>query len=377
MIKSGKTGAMCKNYYSTLFARNAAGLPVKTLTGVSSIDFIGDGTPLIDYLIGGNMAQSGTPSSASPIYPNETGDRTANICVDYTFTTSTGQYYIVMRAKVNFEPDTTYKMSFDSPAGLQLYCNENLFNMAMITTVEGRNTITLKTKSSININNPQQGDGIRWVMMKNYITQSVTPQFENVMINLGGTALPYEPYGFKLPITCGTTQNIYLSEPIRKIGDYADIAGMSLGGANRRVKKLVLTGEESGWLNQYSPTVFELGIATVTISGVVSISSHFVFNPIQTGIVGGLGNGEYALKYFSTGTGIYIKDQDFSTVESWKSYLAQQYANGTPVTVWYVLASPQTETANMPQITTVRGNNTLSVGTTLPPASVSITGHIK
>ena len=62
---------------------------------------------------------------------------------------------------------------------------------------------------------------------------------------------------------------------------------------------------------------------------------------------------------------------------SFNAYLAAQYANGTPVTVWYVLANPVTEQVTLPTLTPAKGSNTLSIGTTLPPSEVSITGGIK
>lgn len=38
----------------------------------------------------------------------------------------------------------------------------------------------------------------------------------------------------------------------------------------------------------------------------------------------------------------------FETLSDFKSYLAAQYAAGTPVTIWYVLAEPETGIVNEP-----------------------------
>ena len=40
--------------------------------------------------------------------------------------------------------------------------------------------------------------------------------------------------------------------------------------------------------------------------------------------------------------------EGLDTADKWKTYLRQQYANGTPVTVWYVLATEETGTLNEP-----------------------------
>ena len=55
----------------------------------------------------------------------------------------------------------------------------------------------------------------------------IPSDISNIMLNSGSTALPYEPYGYRVPVTVtnGTdtqTTNIYLPEPLTKSGDNAD-----------------------------------------------------------------------------------------------------------------------------------------------------------
>lgn len=71
---------------------------------------------------------------------------------------------------------------------------------------------------------------------------------------------------------------------------------------------------------------------------------------------------------------------------AWITYLATQYAAGTPVTVWYVLAEPTTGIVNEPlrkigdyadevsgiTIPVTAGGDTLSVDTTLHPSEVTV-----
>ena len=77
-------------------------------------------------------------------------------------------------------------------------------------------------------------------------------------------------------------------------------------------------------------------------------------------------------------------------VVDFKSYLAQQYTNGTPVTVWYVLATETTGIVNEPlrkigdyadtvsyeqsqvSIPTLHGNTVIDVETTLKPSQMYI-----
>lgn len=182
---------------------------------------------------------------------------------------------------------------------------------------------------------------------------------------------------YVIPITCaGTTQNIYLQEPIRKIGDYADVLSSS-GTVTRRIAKLVLDGTEN-W--SYASGAQKLPFGTFDLYlrelELISVCSHYtaVENKPSVSIQ------DHQLSFLVSGSGtnnLYIKDDTYADAAAFKAFLAEQYAAGTPVCIWYVLAAPAAETLTMPEIRTAKGNNTLSIGTTLQPSSVSITGNIK
>ena len=48
-------------------------------TGAVPVEILADGTPILDFLISGNMEQSGTPTPQTPIQPQECGDLSENI----------------------------------------------------------------------------------------------------------------------------------------------------------------------------------------------------------------------------------------------------------------------------------------------------------
>ena len=72
---------------------------------------------------------------------------------------------------------------------------------------------------------------------------------------------------------------------------------------------------------------------------------------------------------------MYGSKSQFADVTAWQQYLAQQYANGTPVTVWYILATAQTETFTAPSTPTSGSPQSFDVDTTLKPSEVSLTWH--
>lgn len=54
------------------------------------------------------------------------------------------------------------------------------------------------------------------------------------------------------------------------------------------------------------------------------------------------------------------------------TYLAQQYANGTPLVINYVLATPTEETVTLPAISTPKGTAIIDFDTVLEPSKLKI-----
>lgn len=165
---------------------------------------------------------------------------------------------------------------------------------------------------------------------------------------------------YKIPISsANTTTLVYLGEV----------------ETTRKIRKLVLTGNEP-WVNLNNLVyINNFGVAAQS----PLICSHFR-NEQNTGMWNG-NNWVFQLDIFRLG---------MSTLDDWLAYLAAQYANGTPVTVWYVLATEETAVVNEPlmkigeyadsiskeqagmSIPTARGTNTLDVDTTVKPSNIYI-----
>ena len=76
-------------------------------------------------------------------------------------------------------------------------------------------------------NTPSQCEYINIIFKKGNNEVMALSDIFNIMLNAGSTPLPYEPYGYRVPVTVtnGTdtqTTNIYLPEPLTKSGDNAD-----------------------------------------------------------------------------------------------------------------------------------------------------------
>lgn len=408
LLNRGQPSGEGMTHFERLFAAKLAGGggEIKELEGVPPLLFKANGEPLIDWSIYGNMQQTGTPTSASPIYPSETGERTANLFnvnrqESTTFTTDE-KYYIkggvgnstsvsptVITATVSnntlsvtasgtgngvgyiidVNPNTTYTISFDTDITVdnKTYAvantiTENLQMGTMISLYSKTQTITTSADT-------------KYLYIVFRVVNN-TCVYSNIMVNEGSTALPYEPYSYKIPISsANTTTPVYLGEV----------------ESTRRIKKLALTGEEERWSKHATITSwFMLNINTLETNTIVSnveICSHY--KP-STGTPASIANGEILVNYQDGNKRIIIRDTSYSLLDDFKAFLQQQYANGTPVTVWYVLATEETAVVNEQlmkigeyadsltatqagvEIPTIKGNNTLDIDTTLKPSNVYI-----
>lgn len=145
-----------------------------------------------------------------------------------------------------------------------------------------------------------------------------------------------------------------INNPLCGIGTYKDMLSLETGAITREIKKLVLTGEEN-WNYSSSSMVYWVGNVpsdydNTLISQITTVCSHYICIPNNTGF-SGMVNGNlrlYAKDVSPTAHELYIKDENYTTTEDFKSYLAAQYAAGKPVTIWYVLSTSETDQITVP-----------------------------
>lgn len=165
-------------------------------TGTVPVSIKTDGSPLLDYLITGNTIQNGTPTPDSPIMPQGTGERSINI--------------------LNPESKSTNQQGAERwggvfPAGTYYVLNNSIDN------VYYRDGVSSTSSTAII---PNRGAVITTT---NELVVWHGSKTEDIMVAVSSTALPYEPYGYKIPILSNsTTTNVYLGEvqttrQIRKI----------------------------------------------------------------------------------------------------------------------------------------------------------------
>ena len=203
------------------------------------------------------------------------------------------------------------------------------------------------------------------------MSKTGTPDdLSKIQLEEGSVATTYEPY--REPITTP----IYLSEPLQ-IGETLN----SDGTRDVKWKKLVLTGKEN-FIKNYDASssylyYYSIGDINKKIRGYCSHLKHSDSVPMQT--IGFNTISEFRVIYFDFGADIMNVQPSGNTVTGFKEYLKSQYDAGTPVTVYYQLATPTTETIEVPQIPTFRNTPTikgimtsLSVDTTIKPSATNV-----
>ena len=340
-----------------------------------------NGTPVRHADINGNTVQSETPTSDNPIMPQGTGERTGNLLDRTAFTgvgakieqvedgiriiAQSGGY--AAKITLNISSNTDYYIS---------YMFKNITNGTNRVRVFAGGDVTTEIASFVSNTGGTFNTGNNTkinIWFYAAFGTAATVEYTKIMFNSGSTALPYELYGIKIPISStNTTTPVYLGEV----------------ETTRKIRKLVLTGNETvagsavtgGWIvtNLSDNINNTVGVQT-------TYCSHFVAK--NNGAMSSLSQGEMCVNTQVNNRINFVTT--FATAEDFKTYLQEQYAAGTPVTVWYVLAEPETAVVNEPlmkigdyadslsvdvELPLLQNTqNNIDVNTTLKPSSASFT----
>lgn len=183
----------------------------------------------------------------------------------------------------------------------------------------------------------------------------------------GTTNKAWKPYGEIT--TTGTVEtvtdeegNTATAEMLLAMNTYADTQELITGAVNRQLAILVLTGTEA-WGGSSSTGYFSLAKTNISPSpistGVHCYCTHFASDSSAYTDTAGkfwLGGSYLNINYDNQGG-----TSSSANMTAFKNWLKMQYANGTPVMVVYPIATPTTETVTGQTLTTIDGDNTLTI----------------
>ena len=362
------------------FTRETSGTVPLTINGI--------GKDLKAWSITGNTVQNGTPTPENPVEVLGCGERTGNIVaaeanhinpmVGLSVVWKKGGSEMIINGKATggesarfatIELDAgTYTLSI---TGLdETGWSKTGFYLSGVDTarVQGERTYTITEPTSARLQfvvNPSD---------VSYENRKVT-----IMFTKTSTALPYEPYGYKIPVVTSAdgaepiTTPIYLDKPLYKIGDYADTLCYAEQKEERYIKELILTGEEN--ITQHSVINDIVGVRIPTPATVAAASPAICTHAINVTWANFYASRTYAKVATNAGGGnsiVYMSapDSEHNTLSGIKDYLAAQYAAGTPVKVYYVMKTPETKTVEPVEIPTLNGTTVIDVDTAVKPTEM-------
>lgn len=386
MLNTGSTAIPYEPYSSEVWhdSHYIHNTSTDTITTLPAVLYPNATTATVE--LKGNTVQSGTPTPTNPVDVVGVGERTKNYfdkdnidLVNLYPNNSTGAveqsstvWSIIVPIDSGgewifwIEDTTTNRIRI---AGYETY--PVLGSQA--TFIDSAGTSMADYKYNV-FEVPEGTKYILIMLSSNQYTQSEMQELletVHVQIEKGVRKTDYEPHGYKIPISsAGQTIPVYLGEV----------------QSTRRIKKLVLDGTESWRAASGRMYLDALSDDYIRASGVITcICTHYSAQE-QVGSASRVNEGCITLGSDPANQRLYIYDTNISTASDFKTYLQQQYAAGTPVTVWYVLATPETAVVNEPlmkigdyantvsnvSIPVTAGGDTLSVDTTVQPSEVTV-----
>lgn len=153
-----------------------------------------------------------------------------------------------------------------------------------------------------------------------------------------------------------TIGNTATAEMLLKVGDYQDQQEIIDGTVTRNIGVKVLDGTED-W--NYNNIRFSMILSGAPESNNnIAVCSHYK-NVIGTTPVADMSNQTFKLNNLNRQ--LIFKDSSFTTLSAWTTFLANQYAAGTPVIVVYPLATPTTESVTGQTLQVTDGDNVLEI----------------
>ena len=151
------------------------------------------------------------------------------------------------------------------------------------------------------------------------------------------------------------------------VGDVADEQEIISGGVTHRVGCHVFDGTETFSKSSAYGQAFLINAASASWGADRTASvlcTHFLGLP-QT-----KSSQEDNTCFFNQTGHFYFRVTDNSDPDAFKSWLAEQYASGNPVIVWFVLATETTESVTAQPLHTSAGDNTVSVTSNVDPVEL-------
>lgn len=350
---------------------------------------------ITNNVVYGNSEQETNGQMPSPDYPSEiksVGIR--NICNQVSANKSssrtgvieiTNTQYLGLEDKILVKPNTTYTIKFKDFEDLKLTSN---FSFNYSTYNSSGTFIERKTGVSTTITT---GDNVYYIFPYYFSNNSV---FTNtggiVMVEEGTTSHDYVPYGnWIVQKTKGSTatdyepykenkilvdMNIYNEKKenigyyeLNKIGNVFDELDAKNGILTKRIGKVVLDGSES-WIEGVTSNNIRAYKTSFNNCSYGRLPYQYLSDRYMQKKSGNFENeGLITVSATSNDTYLFASTSYAENVSKLKTWLSNN-----PVTVYYVLAEPETIKLEKQEIKLLPGKNSITIESNIEPSKIKI-----
>lgn len=205
--------SMIANYYTKTESDDLFDWIQFTITtDTLPLSFISDGSPLTAWSISGNGQQTGTPTPDNPVMPEFVGARTGNL-FDVSLLANNMQLDNTTGLPVSYPG----RIASPNPVDVSQYSTVTI-SYVTATTIKAMYTIfsnnvlveraiAVSSGAAIDVSN---ADKMYVCFYSTWGGNIDTSSVSDIMLNSGSTALPYEPYGWKVPFENHGENLLYL-----------------------------------------------------------------------------------------------------------------------------------------------------------------------
>lgn len=225
----------------------------------------------------------------------------------------------------------TYAFSYSGVknAGVYRYNMNNNFIDTMLPWTAGNFHFTITEKCKL-----------RFAFMTDNNTTILPKDITKIKLQKGSVVTPWSPYG------CGTIETISkngsntssnivcINKPLCCVGDVRDELDYTNKKIIRNCGRIVLDGTENFYQTGLDNGILICALDIIGVKSGLNLNTHFPIN--LAGYYEKLDTRTNGKIYI----GISVNSLVSSNADGLKSWLAEQYTNGTPVEVVYILATP-------------------------------------
>lgn len=359
-----------------------SGVPPLTLQKCKSAD-------LVDYRIYGEIVQNGTPTPETPIEIESVGDKTKNLVKYPYYDTSKEQDGLTfidngdgsITINGTATKNTIFSLKYKNSANLYDVFPNETYTISL--TGEGKMTGSMSftanyyysTGSSysswLSVNLGKTKTGVapeNLVDLRVYLYCYANATFKDFtvypQIVKGETIGEWKPYGYEIPVKVNDTiTNIYLNEPLRKIGDYVDYIDFENKKVVRKIQKIEIDGS---W------TWTDYSASNLAIN-----ANNFIYKGIATDAIKSNYGDAGASKYRFSNVNynriqIHYNWLGVENLDGLKAKLIELKTNGKPFIIYYPTNGMPKETIELPNILLDKGTNIIDIDTTIKPSNLEI-----